>query len=77
MRVILLGTGGSAGVPLIGGADGSGNWGVCDAAEPRNRRTRGSIVEQQHSQINQGAVMGSGPQSLGPMGKERHHGHAQ
>lgn len=44
MRVILLGTGGSAGVPLIGGADGSGNWGVCDAAEPRNRRTRGSIV---------------------------------
>ena len=44
MRVILLGTGGSAGVPLIGGPDGSGNWGVCDPAEPRNRRTRTSIV---------------------------------
>jgi phosphoribosyl 1,2-cyclic phosphate phosphodiesterase len=44
MRVILLGTGGSAGVPMIGGADGSGDWGACDPAEPRNRRTRGSIV---------------------------------
>jgi phosphoribosyl 1,2-cyclic phosphate phosphodiesterase len=44
MRVILLGTGASAGVPLIGGADGSGNWGDCDPAEPRNRRSRTSIV---------------------------------
>lgn len=44
MKVTLLGTGGSSGVPLIGGADGSGDWGVCDPAEPRNRRTRPSIV---------------------------------
>ena len=44
MRVVLLGTGGSAGVPLIGGADGGGNWGACDPAEPRNARTRTSIV---------------------------------
>jgi phosphoribosyl 1,2-cyclic phosphate phosphodiesterase len=44
MRVTLLGTGGSAGVPMIGGADGSGDWGACDPAEPRNRRTRSSIV---------------------------------
>ena len=44
MRVILLGTGGSAGVPMIGGADGRGDWGECDSAEPRNRRTRSSIV---------------------------------
>jgi phosphoribosyl 1,2-cyclic phosphate phosphodiesterase len=44
MRVILLGTGSSAGVPTIGGADGSGDWGACDPAEPRNRRTRASIV---------------------------------
>jgi phosphoribosyl 1,2-cyclic phosphate phosphodiesterase len=44
MRVTLLGTGGSAGVPLIGGPDGRGNWGVCDPAELRNRRTRTSIV---------------------------------
>lgn len=44
MRVILLGTGGSAGVPMIGGVDGRGDWGKCDPAEPRNRRTRASIV---------------------------------
>ena len=44
MRVTLLGTGGSAGVPMIGGADGHGDWGVCDRAEPRNRRTRASIL---------------------------------
>jgi len=44
MRVVLLGTGGSAGVPMLGGADGSGDWGLCDPAEPRNRRTRTSIV---------------------------------
>src|ERR1700710_1851190 len=44
MKVTLLGTGGSAGVPMIGGADGSGDWGACDPQEPRNRRTRSSIV---------------------------------
>ncbi len=44
MRVVLLGTGGSAGVPMIGGADGRGDWGVCDPAEPRNQRMRASIV---------------------------------
>ncbi len=44
MRVTLLGTGGSAGVPLIGGPDGAGDWGVCDPREPRNLRTRSSIV---------------------------------
>jgi phosphoribosyl 1,2-cyclic phosphate phosphodiesterase len=40
----MLGTGGSAGVPMIGGADGSGDWGACDPGEPRNRRTRASIL---------------------------------
>jgi phosphoribosyl 1,2-cyclic phosphate phosphodiesterase len=44
MKVTLLGTGGSAGVPTIGGEDGSGDWGDCDPTEPRNRRTRSSIV---------------------------------
>ena len=42
----ILGCGGSAGVPQIGGADGRGDWGACDPAEPRNRRTRSSIVLQ-------------------------------
>jgi len=44
IRVTLLGTGGSAGVPMIGGPDGFGDWGVCDPREPRNRRTRASIL---------------------------------
>ena len=44
MKVTLLGTGASAGVPMIGGPDGGGDWGACDPEEPRNRRTRSSIV---------------------------------
>lgn len=44
MKVTILGCGGSAGVPQLGGADGHGDWGACDPAEPRNRRTRSSIV---------------------------------
>jgi phosphoribosyl 1,2-cyclic phosphate phosphodiesterase len=44
IRVTLLGCGGSGGVPLLGGADGRGNWGVCDPAEPRNRRTRSAAL---------------------------------
>jgi phosphoribosyl 1,2-cyclic phosphate phosphodiesterase len=44
MRVTILGCGGSAGVPHVGGADGSGDWGACDPNEPRNFRTRSAIV---------------------------------
>jgi phosphoribosyl 1,2-cyclic phosphate phosphodiesterase len=44
LTVTILGCGGSGGVPLVGGADGRGAWGGCDPAEPRNRRTRSSIL---------------------------------
>ncbi|TCZ66918.1 MBL fold metallo-hydrolase [Roseicella aquatilis] len=44
MRVTILGCGGSGGVPLLGGRDGGGEWGDCDPAEPRNRRTRTSAL---------------------------------
>ena len=44
LRVTLLGCGGSGGVPLLGGPDGRGDWGACDPAEPRNRRTRTSAL---------------------------------
>jgi phosphoribosyl 1,2-cyclic phosphate phosphodiesterase len=44
MKITLLGTGGSAGLPQIGGPDGCGDWGKTDPNEPRNRRTRASIV---------------------------------
>jgi phosphoribosyl 1,2-cyclic phosphate phosphodiesterase len=46
MRVTLLGSGTSSGVPRIGGADGAGEWGLCDPAEPRNRRRRVSCLIQ-------------------------------
>ena len=41
MRVTVLGCGTSGGVPRIGNI-----WGVCDPAEPRNRRRRSSILVQ-------------------------------
>lgn len=43
ISVTLLGTGGSAGVPMIGGAEGRGDWGECDPTEARNRRRRSAI----------------------------------
>lgn len=39
MKVRILGSGTSSGVPRIGN-----DWGRCDPAEPRNRRTRASIL---------------------------------
>lgn len=39
MKLIMLGSGTSTGVPRIGN-----DWGDCDPEEPRNRRTRASIV---------------------------------
>ena len=41
LRVIILGCGSSGGVPRIGG-----DWGVCDPDEPKNARTRSSILIQ-------------------------------
>ncbi len=46
MKITLLGTSGSAGLPQIGGPDGRGDWGRTDPNEPRNARTRTSIVIQ-------------------------------
>lgn len=39
MKIRLLGAGTSSGVPRIGN-----DWGACDPAEPRNRRTRASLL---------------------------------
>ncbi len=46
LRVTILGSGSSGGVPRLGGADGAGEWGACDPNEPKNRRTRCSILIQ-------------------------------
>ncbi|MGB9152848.1 MAG: MBL fold metallo-hydrolase [Alphaproteobacteria bacterium] len=42
MKITVLGCGSSGGVPLIGN-----NWGVCDPHNPRNRRTRVSVLVEQ------------------------------
>ena len=39
----MLGSGTSTGVPRVGGEHGA-DWGDCDPDEPRNRRTRASII---------------------------------
>ncbi len=41
MKVHVLGCGSSGGVPLI-----SGNWGACDPLNPKNNRTRASVLVQ-------------------------------
>ena len=45
LEVRILGCGSSGGVPRIG--EGAPNWGVCDPANPRNRRSRSSILVTQ------------------------------
>lgn len=44
LRVTILGCGSSAGVPRIGG-----DWGACDPANPRNRRSRSSILVERRA----------------------------
>lgn len=41
LRAIILGCGSSGGVPRIGG-----DWGICDPNEPKNARTRSSVLIQ-------------------------------
>mgnify|MGYP001637597853 FL=1 len=43
LEVVILGCGSSGGVPR-----GDGDWGDCDPAEPRNRRTRCSLLARLH-----------------------------
>jgi phosphoribosyl 1,2-cyclic phosphate phosphodiesterase len=44
LDVRILGCGSSGGVPRLGGSDGSGYWGACDPNNPKNRRSRCSIL---------------------------------
>lgn len=47
LRYTILGCGTSSGVPRIGN-----DWGACDPANPRNRRTRASIlIESAHTRL--------------------------
>jgi phosphoribosyl 1,2-cyclic phosphate phosphodiesterase len=49
LSLTILGCGSSGGVPRLGGVDGSGAWGACDPANPRNRRRRCSILVKRES----------------------------
>jgi len=44
VKITILGSGTSSGVPRIGGVDGAGDWGSCDPANPKNRRRRVSLL---------------------------------
>ena len=44
MKLLVLGCGTSTGVPRIGN-----DWGLCDPAEPRNRRSRVSIIVESNA----------------------------
>jgi len=50
LRVTILGCGSSGGVPRLGGPDGSGFWGACDPANPRNRRSRCSLLVERRGE---------------------------
>ncbi|MDP3403064.1 MAG: MBL fold metallo-hydrolase [Brevundimonas sp.] len=52
LEVRLLGTGSSGGVPR-----GDGDWGVCDPAEPRNRRTRCSLLARRQGPDGETCVL--------------------
>lgn len=52
LRLTILGCGSSGGVPRLGGI-----WGDCDPAEPRNRRTRCSILVERVSDAGTTTVL--------------------
>ena len=44
LEATILGSGSSSGVPRLGGPDGAGDWGACDPTNPKNRRSRCSLL---------------------------------
>lgn len=52
LEIVILGCGSSGGVPR-----GDGDWGDCDPAEPRNRRTRCSMLARRHGPAGTTSVL--------------------
>ena len=52
LEVVILGSGSSGGVPRA-----DGNWGACDPAEPRNRRTRCSLLVRRKGEGRETTVL--------------------
>lgn len=59
MKVTFLGCSGSGGVPMVGGEDGNGYWGACDPLEPKNCRTRSSIMIE--TNLHKRIIIDTGP----------------
>ena len=57
LTLTILGCGSSGGVPRIGGADGAGFWGACDPTNPKNRRTRCSLLVRRRSDAGDTAIL--------------------
>jgi phosphoribosyl 1,2-cyclic phosphate phosphodiesterase len=57
LEATILGSGSSSGVPRLGGADGAGDWGVCDPANPKNRRRRCSLLVRRKSAAGETVVL--------------------
>jgi phosphoribosyl 1,2-cyclic phosphate phosphodiesterase len=55
ITVRILGSGSSGGVPRVG--EGAPNWGVCDPANPRNRRLRCSVLVTQQGGAGETRVL--------------------
>ena len=52
LEVVILGCGSSGGVPR-----GDGDWGDCDPAEPKNHRTRCSLLVRRHGPVGVTSVL--------------------
>jgi phosphoribosyl 1,2-cyclic phosphate phosphodiesterase len=57
LTATILGSGSSSGVPRLGGPDGAGDWGACDPANPKNRRSRCSLLVRQTDDHGETAVL--------------------
>jgi phosphoribosyl 1,2-cyclic phosphate phosphodiesterase len=58
LEVRILGCGSSGGVPRLGGGpDGAPFWGACDPANPKNRRSRCSILVRRKSSAGETRVL--------------------
>jgi phosphoribosyl 1,2-cyclic phosphate phosphodiesterase len=57
LEVTILGCGSSSGVPRLGGPGGAGDWGVCDPANPKNRRRRCSILVRRKTDAGETTVL--------------------
>ena len=57
LEATILGCGSSGGVPRLGGLNNAGFWGACDPHNPKNRRTRCSLLARRKSTAGETTVL--------------------